>query len=379
LSNIPLAQDGVPNNLLLAIPFNQDPKSVYLGIDHELTEERMFGNMKIEHMFHFWGELMRTANFDDFWGYLMGTANFDDFCREFEREETCIDALYAARWPNGFRCPRCDHRQSFCISTRRLPLYECSSCRHQTSIIAGTVMEGSRTPLSLWFKALFLHSLPSAISATHLSTILGVTYKTAWLIGHKIRHAISLSDENEHLTGLVRLTPFVYGRISYSSSFRDPHEHPLVIGASLNDHSEVLHVKIKQVSDQDIVGRTVGLSGKKNFMQKHVDVHIAEVVSDIGRVAFEHSSCLKRLGKEASCWLNETFRGIGPKHLQGYLDQFSFQMNQTFRKVSVFNMSLSWCAVIPAVTYSDIVSRPSLIAIKHESHWSRRSKLKKAG
>jgi hypothetical protein len=307
----------------------------------------------------------------------MEISTFEDFIRMYQREEACIQALFAAKWPEGFRCPRCNCRQSSSIQSRRLPLYECTACRHQTSIIAGTIMEGSRTPLFKWFQALYLHALPSAITATLLSETIEVTYKTAWLMGQKIRHALSRADECERLSGLVRLTPSLYGRVCDSSSYREAHEHPLLVGASLNEIGEVSHIKIKQVAHSDVVGKTVSITGKRNFLHHHVQTDSSEVVSDIGRVRYEHSSSLRQVGKAAGNWLNAMFHGIGPKHLQNYLDQFSFQMNHTLRKVCVFQMSLSWCAVTSAVTYSEIISRPSLLPPKYVSMWHRKSALKK--
>nr|WP_052476248.1 transposase [Cohnella kolymensis] len=132
-------------------------------------------------------------------------------CKYFDNEEICIRILYSSRWPTGFRCPRCDHAHAYTIRTRRLPLYECGSCRLQTSLIAGTIFEGSRTPLRLWFQAIFLHALPGGISAIRLASIIGTTYKTAWLICHKIRHAMTEADNHKKLTGLVHINWGQYG------------------------------------------------------------------------------------------------------------------------------------------------------------------------
>jgi transposase-like protein len=65
----------------------------------------------------------------------------------FSTEEACINYLFQVKWPHDFLCPRCETRQAYTIYTRRLPLYECTSCRHQTSLTVGTVMEGSKTEL----------------------------------------------------------------------------------------------------------------------------------------------------------------------------------------------------------------------------------------
>ncbi|TJY43546.1 IS1595 family transposase [Cohnella pontilimi] len=309
----------------------------------------------------------------------MEIGSFEDVCMMYGKEKNCIQALFTLKWPEGYRCPRCGCSQASTIQSRRLPLYECVSCWHQTSIIAGTVMQGSRTPLSKWFQALYLHTRPSAISATQLSEMIGVTYKTAWLMGQKIRNAFSRADEKEQLSGLIRLTPSLYGRMCLSSSYRETHEHPLLIGASLNENAQITQIKIKQVAESEIVGKTVNKIGKNNFVRNHVQMDVSEVVSDVGRARFEHSTSLKRLGRAAGSWLNTVFHGIGPKHLQSYLDQFSFQINQTVRKMSVFQASLSWCAVTTTVTYSEIINRPSRIPAQYVPQRHKKSALQKAG
>ncbi|MCD9025282.1 transposase [Cohnella silvisoli] len=68
------------------------------------------------------------------------------FCQQFNSEQACPKALFEARWTDGFRCPTCRHPHFYLILTRRLSLYECCSCRHQTSVIAGTICN---SPLKL--------------------------------------------------------------------------------------------------------------------------------------------------------------------------------------------------------------------------------------
>lgn len=120
-------------------------------------------------------------------------------------EQDCMLALYKSKWPDGFRCPRCAHHEAYRIATRKLPLFECKNCRTQTSLIAGTIMEGTRTPLSSWFLAISLLAAPNGINAKQLARTISVTYKTAWLICHKIRHAMRCAEQKSLLTGVVRI------------------------------------------------------------------------------------------------------------------------------------------------------------------------------
>ncbi|CAM4013753.1 transposase [Cohnella lubricantis] len=274
--------------------------------------------------------------------------SFDSFCQQFHSEQACADALFAARWPGGFRCPSCSHTRYYLTSTRRLPLYECASCRRQTSIIAGTVMEGSSTPLTRWFQALYLLSQPGGISSNRLSKVLEVTYKTAWLISHKLRHAMQQADLAEQLTGQVRVEPFTYG-----SAFFPDAKQPLLIGASLDEKANAAYVKIKQPDPRHVNNelRVIDPIGIHTFVRTHTNERNVTVHPLINN-SISDFLYLKRYVCD---WLNDTFNGIGAKHLQAYLDEFSFRINMKLRKMSSFACLLAWCAKTAVLQYKMLI------------------------
>jgi hypothetical protein len=285
------------------------------------------------------------------------TLTFELFCSQFHNEEVCIQALFAARWPEGFCCPRCAHRHFYVIQSRRLPLFECRSCHLQTSLIAGTIMEGSRTSLTLWFQAFFLHAQPEGLSATRLTSIIGTTYKTAWLICHKIRHAMSHADSRELLTGLVRVNWGIYGNPYNPTVFRHHQEHPLLAGASINHEGEFTHLKIKQVSDEYLQDDHITPWGGHAFKSQHVDPAATEVIVVNQKFSRHRYIPLIRICREASHWINDIFKGIGAKHLQSYLDQFCFGFNMPKRNNNVFNSLLQLCTTTPTLTYPILIHR----------------------
>ena len=81
-----------------------------------------------------------------------------EFFKHFGTEIQCATALEQARWPQGFRCPRCAGAAYSRVHGRTHILFQCQTWRHQTSLIAGTVMQGTKLPLTLWFLALYLIS-----------------------------------------------------------------------------------------------------------------------------------------------------------------------------------------------------------------------------
>lgn len=258
-----------------------------------------------------------------------------------DSEEDCIRALLQAKWPDGFVCPRCGHRRAHVISTRRLPLYECKACRKQTSLIAGTIMEGSRTPLRLWFQAIHLHAQPRGTNALELSRIIGVTYKTAWLICHKILFAMSLAESGKPLDGIVRVTDAVIRNRLDRIQDHYRQEQTLIIGASENEQKIITRIRI-EYRDKEAPQGNLAASAMLPFIRRHVE-HKAAIRAmqslHIGRKR------LTEIGRSAEAWLV----GIGPKHLQRYLDNFCYKWNR--RDQAVFGELLQHCSSTPAIIY----------------------------
>ena len=80
------------------------------------------------------------------------------FLKEYGTEAQCEQALEAVRWPEGFRCPRCDHTTHCVLRDGARKVFQCTRCRHQASLIAGTVFQGTKLALTIWFLAIYLIS-----------------------------------------------------------------------------------------------------------------------------------------------------------------------------------------------------------------------------
>ena len=77
-----------------------------------------------------------------------------EFQTIFPDEQACWEALRRARWPKGFVCPRCGAGRYSEITNRGL--YQCSACRHQVSLTAGTILQSTNLPLTFWFRTMYL-------------------------------------------------------------------------------------------------------------------------------------------------------------------------------------------------------------------------------
>jgi hypothetical protein len=114
--------------------------------------------------------------------------------------------LVASRWPSGFVCPLCGvgHGSSFRREGRLY--FQCSACRHQCSVTSGTIFEATKLGLSRWFLAMhLLTQSKNNVAALELMRHLGVCYKTAWLIKHKLMEVMRVREDTRVLDGRVEI------------------------------------------------------------------------------------------------------------------------------------------------------------------------------
>ncbi|MCC3373985.1 transposase [Cohnella sp. REN36] len=267
-------------------------------------------------------------------------------------ETFCEQILFAAKWPNGFSCPRCNFSLYYPIRTRNHPLYECRACRHQTSLLAGTIMEGSRTPLRKWFQA--IRWMSAGISARELSQRIQVTYKTAWLINHKLRHAMTEANERTLLTGTVHIQDAIYsGPFSHTSAYPHAKDQPVLAGAEVDANGQLNYVKIEQVSPTRLKRRyPIGELGE-DFARRQVADSAQQLFIET-RPCRRYFKPLSQMLRFAFRWLSITFIGIGPKHLQAYLTEFAFRFNHA-RQLTATLTQL--CANTFTLTYPQLVRR----------------------
>jgi len=121
----------------------------------------------------------------------------------FHSEERCRDVLSELRWPDGVKCPRCEGKRHAYDSERFV--WDCYSCGYQFSVMSGTIFHDSKLPLRKWLMAVLLMvEAKKGISANQMKRTLGVSYKTAWYLCHRIRAA--MQDANPApLTGTVEV------------------------------------------------------------------------------------------------------------------------------------------------------------------------------
>lgn len=107
-----------------------------------------------------------------------------EFFNRFPDDDSCLDHLMAVRHGTSGKCPKCEKNTNW-TRVKKRPVYQCQWCAYQISPMAGTPFEKSRTSLRKWFYAMYLFTTSRhGVPAKELQRQLGITYKTAWRMGH---------------------------------------------------------------------------------------------------------------------------------------------------------------------------------------------------
>jgi transposase-like protein len=129
--------------------------------------------------------------------------------------------LESVRWPDRVVCPHCGdgERDHYRLKNQKRPLWKCAACRKQFTVMVGTIFEGSHIPLNKWLLAFYLLcSSKKGMSAHQLHRMLGVTYKSAWFMCHRIRFAMEQPAFLPMMTGTVEADEtYIGGKVRRSN------------------------------------------------------------------------------------------------------------------------------------------------------------------
>jgi transposase-like protein len=173
-----------------------------------------------------------------------------EFFGQFGTEAQCEAVLERARWPQGFRCPRCGGAAHCVLRVRARKTFQCNACHHQTSLTAGTLFEGTKLALTVWFLAIYLISqAKTGLSALALKRDLGVSYPTAWLIHHKLMQAMVEREAGYVLYGTVQVDDaYLGGELNNGTAGRgSENKVPFVAAVSLDEEGHPLRAKLAQL------------------------------------------------------------------------------------------------------------------------------------
>lgn len=301
-------------------------------------------------------------------GYPTTLAEFETM---FATEASCREYLVKLRWPDGFLCPRCGARKAWSVNTGRL---ECAGCSYQVSVTAGTVFHRSHLPLTVWFRAMWwMSSQKQGASALGLQRVLGIgSYKTAWLLLHKLRRAMVRPDR-DRLTGRVEVDETYLGAPEPGRHGRRIGHKALVAIAAEengkgigrirmrripNGKAESLHPFIEASIEPGSVIHTDAWQGYAGITKKGYWHDVTELANTSGTAA----QLMPRVHRVASLlkrWLLGTHQGaISHSHLDQYLNEFTFRFNRrsSHHRGHLFLRLIQQAAAVSPSTYNQIVA-----------------------
>ena len=271
----------------------------------------------------------------------------------FTDADKAREHLEAQRWPDGPICPHCGNADAARIAkmegkAHRPGLYNCRECRKQFSVTVGTVFERSKIPLNTWLLATYLlTSSKKGMSAHQLHRMIGVTYKTAWFMFHRIREAMRPGDDGYSAGGLggpnkvVEVDETYVGGKAKNRAYREPSKKEAVVslveregqvrsfhvanvtGATLRP---ILYTQIDRAShlmtDEAPVYNRPGATFAGHSSVNH---SINEYVRH-GR--FVHTNTVENYFSILKRGVVGTYHHVSEAHLKRYLCEFDFRYNE---------------------------------------------------
>ncbi len=282
------------------------------------------------------------------------------FEERYGTEEKCRAVVMASRWPDGFECPVCRGRAYSEVTTRGL--FQCSACRRQTSLIAGTIFASTHVPLRLWFRAMYhLTQSKQGISSIELGRRLGVRQTTAWKLKHKLAQVMMERDATTCLTGRVEIDDaYLGGEHSGGKRGRGaPGKTPFVAAVETTPEGKPVRLKLRRVAS--FCGHAIS-----GFAKRSLDPD-CEVVSDglacfgsvteagCSHAVIKTGSGAKAARTPAFKWVNTalgnikaaltgTYRAVNSKHVPRYLAEFEYRFNRRYDLAAMIPR-LAWAAV----------------------------------
>lgn len=288
-----------------------------------------------------------------------------------DTDERCRELLVRLRWPNGVECPRCK-MPSVELATAK-QLFYCKGCDYQFSVTTGTVFNDSHLALQKWFLAtLLLCEAKKGMSANQIKRTLGISYKTAWYLCHRIRFA--MTEVHKMLDGTIEIDEtYIGGKqkgkgVAYGKQQKEP-----VIGIIQRDGAlKFIHVKnadakaIREVmkehvsEDVDVIVTDESILYASGIPLNQVSKRKAVNHSLDEYVRYENGMMVTTNTIESAFSLFKrgivgSWHRVSPKHLAAYLNEMTFRFNRR-ESHTLFLDTLRHMVTAPVLTFENLTA-----------------------
>ncbi len=289
----------------------------------------------------------------------------------YSTDDRCRELLERLRWPEGVTCPRCkDRRVSRMKDYAR---FECVGCEYQFTVTSGTIFHDSHLPLPVWFLAvLLLCEAKKGMSAMQIKRTLGIAYKTAWYLCHRIRAAMATAEKGM-LYGTVEMDETYLGGVQRGHQHKPGHplcKKQIVIGLRQRGgetrffHAEdaksgtlAQYIKENVSEDVDVIMtdefnayptamKKLGITEKHKTIKHKAKVYVD---GDIHTNTVESAFSLLKRGIIGS------WHRISAKHLESYLEEMQFRFNRRGRS-DLFVDTLRHMVTADPMTFEELTA-----------------------
>jgi transposase-like protein len=262
----------------------------------------------------------------------------------FTKEPAARKHLEAIRWPDGPICPHCGSvNNASKITGAREGLWFCADCRKQFTVTVGTLFERSHVPLHKWLMAVHLMSASKkGISAHQMHRMLGVTYKTAWFMAHRIREAMRdtnpgpLGGENK----TVEVDETYVGPKAGNRKSRNVRPKEAVV-ALVEREGKVRSMHVKRVNSKTLRPAIVKQVSRKSYLMTDESTVYPKIgrefaghgtvnhsIEEYVRGGFWHTNTVENYFSILKRGLTGVYQHVSEAHLKRYLGEFDFRYNE---------------------------------------------------
>lgn len=267
----------------------------------------------------------------------------------FHDEDKARAHLEALRWPNGPICPHCgdvDNATKLEGKSTRPGVYKCKSCRKPFSVTVGTLFERSKIPLNKWVLAThLLTSSKKGMSAHQLHRMLGVTYKTAWFMAHRIREAMRPHDDKQGPLGgqnkVVEADETYVGGKAKNAKKGKPVPKKEAVFSLVERDGKVRSFHVPSVSRNTLRPILVSQIDRKSYlMTDEAGVYrspgrefaghgtVNHSIDEYVRGTFWHTNTIEGYFAILKRGITGVYQHVSQKHLKRYLGEFDFRYNE---------------------------------------------------
>lgn len=272
--------------------------------------------------------------------------------KRYSDEDAAYEYIESLRWPNGPICPHCGvvdnatylapkdgHRTTSTgkVSFRRV--WQCNECRQQFSVLVGTIFEDSKIPLSKWLLGIHLMCAgKNGVAALELQRTLGIAYRSAWFMAHRIRYAMAHESFDKPLEGTVEADETYVGGKAHGKRGRGAANKTPVVslverGGNVRSRvvTNVTGKNLKEVLQVNVSPDATLMTDSYQVYTEPGKMFAAHEIVDHGKGEYvrgdAHTNTVEGFYSQLKRSLDGTHHHVSAKHLHRYVSEFDFRYN----------------------------------------------------